>query len=1008
VPTPVLEAPAKVEDVKPDERGRDETPGAATSAPLFGAIAAADPAARPVTHGADLRTKTHVMLRLQRSAGNRAATDWIEAARSDVPTVARSACCDGCAAGGPCASSAGEPERVDEHPAPTLQRTPLAPEGAVPVQRGIVDDAGALLSRVRSRASSFVTSVRATAGRVWDRLTAVAGRVGAALRRVAGAVIGRLGAVLAALRQRLDGLVARLRAGADQLARRLRQSIDRVGALVRQGLDALRAGARALMERIRSVAATVLGNLRGMGRATFGPMTGTCLDTPTAQGARARFDGVAEPAEADVGDAATTGLADLTAQFDGRDAAGEAEVGGLEASAGSGRTQLTAERDALTGAAEAGRVDMEGRGTAAVDEVRAAATGEITGVEGQAETGAGEVESQKSAGASGLSGLLGGIVAAIAGTAAQVVGAANRDADQATTGLRGRFSSLVAGLRRAADTVLGIVGIDVAKIRDQVADIVRAIRERVNAALDTIVQTVLDLVRRGRGMLADLRERWRQLAARAAAGWRSLRGFLSKMRTRAAAALLNTCGDACELESAKREGRQLDAAPVPQISFKAARGGARRPSPQRLAAIQRELEDGGDPLPSSSRLPMEAAYGVDLSTTRVHTGATAAGLASGMNARAFTIGDDIAFGHGEFQPGSIHGDALIAHEVAHVVQQRRSAPGEPVSTTEDAAAEHDADRSAFAVVARMWAGAQHGIADIAANAGPRIQSGLAVRRCPSSKCCDTPAPAGPLAAVKAAGNIDSPRAVDLLTGKRNKEEGGEVYGLTGPGYGHALRDMINTKSSVSDKCDQTCKPNVGQYPTFSLSPFFFVAAGRYPDFQFNENTGQAGARNFAVAKSGPCKGKSRPRVTIVTDALAAKVKAAEVEHAKDLAMAWDLSIGKYVAAVKELEGGFCVDGKDKLNEDTCTEEFRTRVGQRSGINWGAWTAVADCLGNQSKDRDTNKWHTVSDKFGTKVGTKDCAEVEVTPDASQLTNIGTHDSKEVVGDNAAACGAGGGP
>jgi hypothetical protein len=112
--------------------------------------------------------------------------------------------------------------------------------------------------------------------------------------------------------------------------------------------------------------------------------------------------------------------------------------------------------------------------------------------------------------------------------------------------------------------------------------------------------------------------------------------------------------------------------------------------------------------------------------------------------------------------------------------------------------------------------------------------------------------------------------------------------------------------------------------------------------------------------------------------------------------------------VKELEGGFCVDGKEKLTGDVCTEEFRTRVGQRSGITWGAWTSVADCLGNQSKDRDTNRWHTVSDKTATKVGTKDCSEVEVTPDAAQLTNIGNHDSKEIVGDNAAACGAGGGP
>jgi hypothetical protein len=310
----------------------------------------------------------------------------------------------------------------------------------------------------------------------------------------------------------------------------------------------------------------------------------------------------------------------------------------------------------------------------------------------------------------------------------------------------------------------------------------------------------------------------------------------------------------------------------------------------------------------------------------------------------------------------------------------------------------------------MWGGMQSGVADLAANAGPRVRSGLALRRCPSGKCCD-PAPApGPLAPVKAQGNIENPAAANLMTGRRGDADGGDVYGQTGPGFVNALKDMTNTKSSVSEKCSQTCKPNIGGYPTFSLSPFFFVTAGRYEDFDFNPNTGQPGARRFAVAKTGPCKGKSRPRVTIVTDGLAAKVREAEVEHARDLARAWDLSIAKYIAAVKELEGGFCVPGEETLTDNKCTTEFRNRVGERSGIKWESWSSVAECLTNQSKDRDDppRKWHTVSDKTATKVGTKDCEEVEVTPDAKVLTNIGNHSSKEIVDDNAAACGVGGGP
>ena len=103
-----------------------------------------------------------------------------------------------------------------------------------------------------------------------------------------------------------------------------------------------------------------------------------------------------------------------------------------------------------------------------------------------------------------------------------------------------------------------------------------------------------------------------------------------------------------------------------------------------------------------------------------------------------------------------------------MLQQRSStSPDTGQTETEsthvtEAESEHDADHSALAVVARMWGGVTDGVADIAANAGPRIQSGLALRRCPTSKCCDPTTAPGPLAPVKATGNIDNPRPSDLL------------------------------------------------------------------------------------------------------------------------------------------------------------------------------------------------------------------------------------------------------
>ena len=59
----------------------------------------------------------------------------------------------------------------------------------------------------------------------------------------------------------------------------------------------------------------------------------------------------------------------------------------------------------------------------------------------------------------------------------------------------------------------------------------------------------------------------------------------------------------------------------------------------------------------------------DFSGVRVHANAHADGLNRSLQARAFTVGQDIYFRHGEYSPGSSTGRELLAHELTHVVQQ---------------------------------------------------------------------------------------------------------------------------------------------------------------------------------------------------------------------------------------------------------------------------------------------------------------------------------------------------
>ncbi|NTU64346.1 MAG: DUF4157 domain-containing protein, partial [Chloroflexi bacterium] len=78
---------------------------------------------------------------------------------------------------------------------------------------------------------------------------------------------------------------------------------------------------------------------------------------------------------------------------------------------------------------------------------------------------------------------------------------------------------------------------------------------------------------------------------------------------------------------------------------------------------------GGEPLAPDVRANLERSFGVDLRSVRVHTDERAQNTARRMDARAFTLGTNIFLGRGE-RPSDLR---LLAHEVAHVVQQR-SAP----------------------------------------------------------------------------------------------------------------------------------------------------------------------------------------------------------------------------------------------------------------------------------------------------------------------------------------------
>jgi hypothetical protein len=89
-----------------------------------------------------------------------------------------------------------------------------------------------------------------------------------------------------------------------------------------------------------------------------------------------------------------------------------------------------------------------------------------------------------------------------------------------------------------------------------------------------------------------------------------------------------------------------------------------------VAGAEQTASRGGAPLSVDVRGYFEPRFGQDFSRVRIHADGEAAVSARSVWARAFSLGDHIVMGEGEYRPDTQRGKRLLAHELAHVVQQR--------------------------------------------------------------------------------------------------------------------------------------------------------------------------------------------------------------------------------------------------------------------------------------------------------------------------------------------------
>ncbi|MGK4005464.1 DUF4157 domain-containing protein [Sorangium sp. So ce1036] len=195
----------------------------------------------------------------------------------------------------------------------------------------------------------------------------------------------------------------------------------------------------------------------------------------------------------------------------------------------------------------------------------------------------------------------------------------------------------------------------------------------------------------------------------------------------------------------------------------------------------------GEPLPAAIRSRMEALFGEDFAEVRVHVGPEAASL----GAAAFACCEDIFFAPGEYAPMTVRGHRILAHELAHVVQQRagrvRGVRGAGLVMVNDETLEIEADR-----MARL-AGLPTAAFDRAPRARPAGSTAPRRRPWPPQGACQ------PLTQAQAA-------KIDALGQELCIRLGNSATDLSGAGYG--LADFGN----ADDNALQTWLLGAGNAP----------------------------------------------------------------------------------------------------------------------------------------------------------------------------------------------------
>lgn len=140
----------------------------------------------------------------------------------------------------------------------------------------------------------------------------------------------------------------------------------------------------------------------------------------------------------------------------------------------------------------------------------------------------------------------------------------------------------------------------------------------------------------------------------------------------------------------------------PRCAGKPQAAGQAKPDTASVAPL---LRSAGEPLAPALRAQLEPRFGADFGAVRVHRGAQAEASARAVRARAYTVGQHIVFGAGEFAPQTAGGQRTLAHELTHTLQQRQASAVQALSL---GPSNDDHEREAEQIASAVLAPARHG------------------------------------------------------------------------------------------------------------------------------------------------------------------------------------------------------------------------------------------------------------------------------------------------------------